>query len=695
MQKRKQLFPILMFLTIFIVFGVFIVIMNYKAVSSYKKAAELAAGNIEEIAATVYWNRELQEINGFGGSFAFKKSEGLMRLNEPIRTQLLDMVFSREKGIGVSILRLMLGDEENGVADIIEPEKGVFVWDDPEWKSKKADFDKGQIWLVNEAKKRGVATFTSTAWSPPAWMKTNNDYKGYGSNGVGILKWECYQDYADYLAEYVLGYKKHFDIDISYISFANEPSLTPKYPGCYWTPSIMSVFIRDYLGPTFRKKGVRAGIVMPEDIGFDEISALAALNDPVTEKYIDVVAVHAYGIESYVPEFPLTREKGKLIWQSEYMNQGQRLQTYNNNTISDALWHTGLISKMFTNTGINAYFYWWLAANNGADGSDLIRLCTYGAPNSPTENGLFRVFKRYYGFGNFSRFIKPGYRLLETEGNSSEKVLITAFKEPNTGNFTIVAVNNNALESVVSFDFEGFPDNIAEVVPYRTSAEENLKKLKGITVGAGMLKVRLKGKSITTFVNKGSELDDLNAMRDVYSVFEAEENDGISAGLTVADCPDGGKVITGIVSNSYIRYNDVNFGDGTACGTDGKMNVLFMNAAVFPHGGGNIEVRVDDPVNGKVVGTMEIEPENGQKGRVTVTVELKTIPDGACGVHDLYLVFTGNKGRRADGSGNDETAGGNNEVAGGSMFDVDNFSFFDGDTNPFYQEMLDLVKNAS
>jgi glucuronoarabinoxylan endo-1,4-beta-xylanase len=688
MDRRKQANPILLFLAIFSALGILVVIMNYRATSSYKKAAELADGGFEEIAATVYWDRELQEINGFGGSFAFKRSEGLMRLDEPTRTQLLDMIFSREKGIGVSILRLMIGDEENGIADIIEPEKGVFVWDDPEWESKKADFDKGQIWLVNEAKKRGVTTFISTAWSPPAWMKTNNDYKGYSKNGAGMLKKEYYQDYADYLAEYVLGYKKYYDIDISYISFANEPSITPNFPGCYWTTSDMNVFIRDYLGPTFRKKGVKAGIAMPEDIGFDEISAIAALSDPVTEKFIDVVSVHAYGIGSFVREFPLTKEKGKLIWQTEYMNQGERFQTYNYNTISDALWHAGLMSKMFTNTGINAYFYWWLAANNGADGSDLIRLCTDGAPNSHTENGLYRVFKRFYGFGNFSRFIKPGYRMLKTEKESSEDVLITAFKEPGTGSFTIVAVNKNAEEAAVTFNLEGFPDNIAEVVPYRTSAGENLKRLNWMKVDAGTLKARLKGKSITTFVSKGSELDDLNAMKDVFSVYEAEENDGISAGLVVTDCPEGGKMVTGIVNNSYIKYSDVNFGDGTACGIDGKMNVLFMNARVAPLGGGNIEVRIDDPVSGKVVGIMEVKPEDGQENWVTVSAELKTIPDGACGIHDLYLVFTDGKDRGEDGSGNGEASDGN-------MFDVDNFSFFDGDTNPFYQETLDIIKNAS
>jgi glucuronoarabinoxylan endo-1,4-beta-xylanase len=337
------------------------------------------------------------------------------------------MIFSQEKGIGVSILRIMLGDEGDGGAEIAEPQKGVFVWDDPDWETKKEDFDKGQIWLVNEAKKRGVKTFMSTAWSPPDWMKTNN---AYNAVSLGMLKPECYQDYADYLAEYVLGYKKYFGIDISYVSIANEPTIPSGYAGCLWSPNDMNKFIRDYLGPTFEARGVKAGIILPESVNFDEFAALPALNDSKTAGYVDVIGVHAYEKSLYLPEFTVSREKGKRVWQTEFMNQGVELQTYENNTITDGLKYADLIGNMFSTSGISAYFYWWLAANNNADGSDLIRLCTGGEAGSPTENGLFRVFKRYYAFGNYSRFVRPEFKMIRADVSPDENIVITAFKEP-------------------------------------------------------------------------------------------------------------------------------------------------------------------------------------------------------------------------------------------------------------------------
>lgn len=45
------------------------------------------------------------------------------------------MIFSQEKGIGLSIVRNLVGD---GVAaSTIEPEPGKFVWDQPDWSKKK------------------------------------------------------------------------------------------------------------------------------------------------------------------------------------------------------------------------------------------------------------------------------------------------------------------------------------------------------------------------------------------------------------------------------------------------------------------------------------------------------------------------------------------------------------------------------
>lgn len=598
----------------------------------------VSAATSGSTAFTIHWNEALQTVDGFGGSSAFKKSEGIMRLKEPVRTQLLDMMFSQEKGIGISILRLMIGDEEGGNAYVIEPQKGVFVWDDPEWDKKKASFDKGQIWLAKEARKRGAATFLASAWSPPAWMKTNNVYNG---NGSGELKQECYQDYADYLAEYVLGYKKYFDLDIQYVSMSNEPDIAPEYPGCLWSAENMSKFIREYLGPTFKARGVKAKIVIPENMNFTETMATYIMNNPETAKYVDVIAAHAYGIGYTVSEFNAMKVAGKPIWQTEYM--GADNKEYQSNTISDGLRYASLIGDMFKITPVSAYFWWWPVANNGSDGSDLIRLCTDGEYNTPTENGLFRVFKRYYAFGNYSRFIRPGYQMIKTDGNSPDYLLVTSYKDPKTGNFTIAAVNKNQDAARITLKLDGFPAGTNTLIPYRTSANENLKKLQSLKAAKNTIAVELKGRSVTTFIPGKFALKPLTEMKDVFSTLEAEENDGMTRGLKAAASSEGGKMIANLQNGNYIKYNNVNFGDGSARGD--MKSILYMYARVAALQEGIIEVRLDDPKKGRVVGKMEIYKIEGGDEWNTVSALIDTkAPGGARGFHNVYLVCKGPKG---------------------------------------------------
>ncbi|WP_237648652.1 glycoside hydrolase [Sediminibacillus terrae] len=609
----------------------------------------------ESPVTVIKWDNQLQEMDGFGGSFAFHKGGSIMRLEEPVRTKILDLLFSQENGIGLSIVRSMIGDggindwgneHYDGPTDTILPSPEEYVWENPDWD--KEAFDQYQIWIMNEAKKRGVDTFLSTAWSAPAWMKQNGSVIDNGT-APNKLREDMYQEYADYLAAYVEGYKEHFDLDITHISPANEPDFSGGYSSSLWTPEELNTFVRDFMGPTFEERDIPADIVLGESVGFNEEFALPALNDPITNEYVDVVAAHAYtglqngGTEPDPEAFHQTQELGKTIWQTEYMNQGSNKQTFEHNTITDGLRYANLIGNMFEETGANAYFWWWPAANNGADGSDLIRLVNDGSDQgiAPTENGQFRIFKRFYTFGNYSRFIQPGYQMIEADKHPAEDIMVTAYKDPQTDNFTIVAVNNSDQNQEITFDLEGFPGDAEAVIPYRTSASENLEKLDTVETNDNQFSMELRESSVTTFIPKQFELPALPDMKDVFSSYVAAENDGQSSGLQTMESKAGDKVITNVRDGSYIKYTNVNFADGSASGQADKRGILSMNATVAPIAGGTIEVRLDDPENGKVVGTMEV-PRNGNPNdwKIVSTMIDTNSTEGANGFHDLYLVFT-------------------------------------------------------
>ncbi len=643
----------------------------------------VVAGNTPDGISEIRWEEVFQYIDGFGGSYTFNKGATVHRLPEPVRTQILDMVFSQEDGIGISILRIKPGsgginewgnDLYDGPSDTIMPTPDGYVWDDPDWESKKDEFDKYQIWIVREAAARGCNTILSTVWSPPAWMKTNGSVMG------GALRTDMYQAFADYLAEYVLGYKEHFDIDIDYISIANEPNLSPGYSGCTWNGTQLNNFIKNNLGPTFAARGVTAGIVFPEHMSFQETLASTALQDPETVPYIAVMGTHAYGLNvNNVPDLPLSKAAGVKIWQTEYMNQGSpQDNTFVNNTMTDGLKWARLMGDMFTIPNLNAYFWWWPAANNGADGSDLIRLCNDGFPQypEPSENGLYRVFKRYYAFGNYSRFIEPGFYMIGADKSPTSGVMVTAYKDPATGKFAIVAVNSNAEDQAIQFELADFPAGIGSVVPYRTSesAFDNLRKLDDIAVTNDGFTAVLKANSVTTFVPKVSELPGLNTLKDVFSTYEAEENDGQPKGAVVVDHATG-QALTGLKDGDSLVYRRVNFADGSGAGTVGMEGTLSMYARVASLAGGYIEVRLDDPQEGYLIGSFELMGLNDPARWVDLSTAIDT--SAMSGIHDMYLVFKSYPG-----------------FENKTMFSVDRFAFDDGRLLPPFGSGADLLTNG-
>jgi glucuronoarabinoxylan endo-1,4-beta-xylanase len=617
-------------------------------------AGNAAAAERQRPTVVVDWSAERQVIDGFGGSFAFHKAGSIRRLGEPLTSRMLDMIFDDRAGIGLDIVRVMVGDGGlwgdqlyDGPTQTIEPQPGVFVWDQPGWEQSKATFDADQIWLMRQAKARGVRTFMASVWSPPAWMKQNNSVVSSGPDGPpNKIRPDMFQAYADYLAEYVLGYEREFGIRITHVSPTNEPEVTTGYSSSQWTAEELRVLVRDHLGPTFERRGVKAKIVLGEGVTFDERFALPAITDPEANRYVDVVAAHGYAglvdeaTRAAPGAFANTRALDKTLWQTEYMNQGApRDRLFVNNTISDGLRYANLIGNLFDETRLNAYFWWWPVANNGADGSDLIRLVNTGTPQSgnPTENGQYRIFKRYYTIGQYSRFLDPGARMIGATKTPAPGVSVTAYQDG--ADFTIVVVNNNAADVPVDVDLVGgFPlPRHAAVVPYRTSASENMKKLPAIATRDRSFTATLRGQSVTTFVPAWSALPGLPDRKDVFSSYLAEENDGQSRGLRVRTSPDRGRIVTGVRDGSYLRWANVNFADGSAAGFADQKGQLRLHATVTPHAGGVIEARIDSP-RGPVVGSMTVPAGDAW---VTATTWIDTSPAAANGFHDLYLVFRG------------------------------------------------------
>ena len=266
--------------------------------------------------------------------------------------------------------------------------------------------------------------------------------------------------------------------------------------------------MKEYLVPTFDREDITAKVVMSENMSCNESFAVDSLNDPVAVKRTDIVGTHNYG-SSYIP-FPTTKAKGKGIWQTEVSDLNG-----NDLTIRDGLKWAKEVHDFMTITQGNSWSYWWGACFKTWNGEALIQMDM----NSKT----YKVGKRLYTIGQYSRFVRPGWQRFSATSSPASNVYVTAYKDPDTGEFAIVAVNNGQNSQSLSFTMDGF--SASSVTPYTTSERKNLDKGSDISVSGTDFSFSLAANSVTTFVGTNAEALPAIKYGDVNGDGEANSTD--------------------------------------------------------------------------------------------------------------------------------------------------------------------------
>ena len=405
-------------------------------------------------------------------------AKNLMDFPEPQRSEILDILFSQSKGAGLSIVRNIVGDggTVGGASPTIEPQEGVWDW----------TVDKDQIWLMQEAGKRGCTRYMSTVWSPPAWMKDNNNVVG------GRLRSDKYLAFAEYLSMYIRGYKEHHGIDIYAISIANEPDVNVKYSSCHWSGKEFHDFLK-FLIPVFERDKITAKVILGEHSAWTENPVMQSLADSVIAARIDIVSVHAYHTADRDPFPPVSQRSGPLvetgkqkkkIWQTEVSNLGR-----NYPDIRDGLYWAKVLHTHVAENSANAWLYWW-AVTFPTSGQGMTHL--------DLKNKTYTVDKRPYTMGNYSRFVQPGYFRVQTNSELSTGVLVSVYKSEPEKKLVVVVINENVNVRKLELILAGVNATSAE--PWRTSATENLAGLPELRIADNTLKATLAPGSVTTFV---------------------------------------------------------------------------------------------------------------------------------------------------------------------------------------------------
>jgi glucosylceramidase len=382
-----------------------------------------------------------QTIDGFGGCFNELGWVALGKASEADRKQVLSALFGDE-GCAFTLARLPIGASDFALDG--------YSLDDTPGDLELRDFSiaRDQKQLVSFVKAamaiRPTLQCWGSAWSPPAWMKTNNHY------GKGSLKWEpaILRTYATYLARWIDAYRG-IGINIYALSPQNEPNITNVYPTCEWSGSQLREFIAEYLGPTLRDRKTNVELWLglngdPPSRGDDvNYRLVTVLEDPKANAFITGIGFQYDSRNQICSARELYPDK-KLMQSETECNNGD-------NSWADAQRLYGLM-KRYLDCGANAYFLWNMVLDETGMSTWKWRqnapITVNRATGKVTYNG------EYYVIRHFSQYVKPGAKRVLTTGVWGDKI---AFVNPDGS--TVIVVGNSAKQAQeVVLTVAGRPD---------------------------------------------------------------------------------------------------------------------------------------------------------------------------------------------------------------------------------------------
>jgi glucosylceramidase len=214
-----------------------------------------------EVVIALNPKKTYQTILGLRASLEHSTCSNLLRLPLTERERVIERLVSPQVGIGMNLMRICIGTSDFAgdpwySYDDLSPGET-----DPDLKRFSIERDRACVLPVLKLakQKNPDLLFFASPWSPPGWMKTNGSLIG------GELKW--YSVYADYFVRFIQAYERE-GIPIHAVTVQNEPGVDRAkekdskwfYPSCHWTAAQERDFIRDHLGPAFRRVGLKTKI---------------------------------------------------------------------------------------------------------------------------------------------------------------------------------------------------------------------------------------------------------------------------------------------------------------------------------------------------------------------------------------------------------------------------------------------------
>lgn len=375
-------------------------------------------------------NKKFQTILGFGGALTESAGYTLSKMSGEKRSEIITKYFSPEEGLNYSLGRVHINSCDFSL------ENYTYVREN-DTELKTFDISREKKWvipLIRDAikEKNGSIKLLASPWSPPAWMKTNNDM-----NHGGKLLPEYGDTWAKYYAKYIKAMKAE-GIDIWAITVQNEPNATQPWDSCIYSAEEERDFVKNHLGPMLEREKLSDVKLYIWDHNRDILVERAdtVLSDHKAAKYVYGVANHWYCSEAFENLSKVhSMYPDKHILFSEGCQEGGTHigdwsvgERYARNMIGDFNnWQEGWID-------------WNIVLDENGGPNHVGNFCS--APIiADTITQEIHYNPSYYYIGHFSKYVKPGAIRIEVNSSEPSNLKYTGFINE-TGSCVLIVMND-------------------------------------------------------------------------------------------------------------------------------------------------------------------------------------------------------------------------------------------------------------
>lgn len=380
-------------------------------------------------------NHTFQTMLGIGGAITDASAETFARMSPQQQNELIKAYYDPKNGIGYTLARTNMQS-----CDFSSGSYSYVAESDKDLKTFNIKHDEQyRIPLIKRAMAAaGKLTLYISPWSPPAWMKDNNDVL----HGGKLLP-QYRQSWANFFVKYIKEYEKR-GIPVWGLTVQNEPLAVQTWESCVFTAEEERDFIKNYLGPTLQKNGMSSKKLIAWDHNRDFVyqRARTILTDPSAAKYVWGIGYHWYetwtggdmqfsNVKMVHDNFPtknlMFTEGCAESFNPDRINEWSLGEKYGYSMINDF------------NAGTVGWTDWNILLDEKGGPNHVGNFCFAPVHFDPAKGLIYT--NSYYYIGHFSKFIRPGAKRINSSTNRTS-LLTTAFKNVD-GTTSVVVMNTS------------------------------------------------------------------------------------------------------------------------------------------------------------------------------------------------------------------------------------------------------------